>query len=224
LPEDRDKDSSTSPQIKIRIESLSDLVFGLALSIGSLELLARTPQTPPDLAISIGLFAFSFVIVVSIWIGYARVMAVLPKETGGAISLNLILLFCVVLEPYLFFVLQSKPSSLSLSDWAYFLDWASLGYALDVGAMFLILGGLIRLTLRGQGNKNLDLSPKLFRRFRLAMVFYAVIGAFYLISALPIFWIDTPVGPLRFVFWYSAFAFVFLGLLNRRRERVKKSS
>lgn len=206
---------STSPRIKIRIESLSDLVFGLALSIGSLELLARTPQTPADLGTSVLLFAFSFLIVVLIWFGYARIVAVTSQETGGAVSLNLLLLFCVVLEPYLFFVLQSKPSDLS------FLDWASFGYALDVGAMFLILGGLIRLILRRKslGLEEFDLHPVLLRRFRLAMFFYAVIGGAYFVSALPFFWVDTPIGPLRFVFWYSAFAFTFLGILNRRRER-----
>lgn len=57
---------SAVPRINIRVESLSDLIFGLALSIGSLELLARTPQTPIDLATSVGLFAFSFLIAVAI--------------------------------------------------------------------------------------------------------------------------------------------------------------
>jgi len=97
LSGERIEEYSASPRIKIRIESLSDLVFGLALSIGSLELLARTPQTPGDLATSVWLFAFSFLIVVSIWFGYARIMAVISQETGGAISLNLLLLFCVAL-------------------------------------------------------------------------------------------------------------------------------
>jgi hypothetical protein len=146
-------------------------------------------------------------------------MAIISQETGGAISLNLLLLFCVALEPYLFFVLQSKPSDLS------FLNWASFGYALDVGAMFLILGGLIRPILRGKnmGVERLDLHPVLLRRFRVAMLFYAFVGGSYLVSALPIFWVDTPIGPLRSIFWYSAFAFAFLGILNRRRERIRRS-
>src|SRR2546428_13753076 len=38
-------------------------------------------------------------------------------------------------------------------------------------------------------------------------------------------WIDTPIGPLRFVFWYSAFAFAFLGILNRRRgEHIERNA
>src|SRR5215472_3657003 len=120
------------PRIKIRTEQLSDLVFGLALSIGSLELLARTPQTPSDLATSVALFAFSFLIVVAIWVGFARVMTIISQETPWTMGLNLLLLFCVALEPYLFFILQSQPGNHD------FLDWASFAYALDVGGMFLI--------------------------------------------------------------------------------------
>jgi uncharacterized membrane protein len=217
LLEEKTQEFSAIPRINIRVESLSDLVFGLALSIGSLELLARPPQTASDLATSIGLFAFSFMIVVAIWLGYARIMAVMPRETGGALSLNMVLLFCVVLEPYLFFVLQSRPGDFS------FLDWASFGYAIDVGGMFLILAGLILLILKRIDRKELKLHSVLLERFRLAMYLYVLVGGTYLFSALPFLWVDTPVGPVRFVLWYSAFAFVFLGIFNRRRERVRRS-
>ena len=129
-------------------------------------------------------------------------------------------MFCVALEPYLFFVLQSKASDVS------FLDWASSGYALDVGAMFLILGGLIRpiLQQKSQRAERLGLHPVLLRRFRVAMFLYAFVGGCYLVSVLPIFWVDTGLGPIRFVLWYSAFAFAFLGILNRRRERTQTTN
>ena len=218
MSETNKQELSTAPRINIRVESLSDLVFGLALSIGSLELIARTPQTPTDLAVSIGLFGFSFMVVVAIWIGYARIMAVMPQSAGGTLSLNMLLLFGVVLEPYLFFVLQSKPGDFS------FLDWASFGYALDIGAMFLILGGLIQIVIKRTGRKELKLHPLLLDRYRLAKSFYILIGAAYLVSALPFFWIDTPIGRARFVLWYSAFAFVFLGVFYRRRERSHHST
>jgi uncharacterized membrane protein len=218
LSEENTQEFSAVPRINLRVESLSDLVFGLALSIGALELLARVPQSPSDLAKSIGLFAFSFLIVVAIWLGYARIMAVMPQRAGGVLSLNMVLLFCVVLEPYLFFVLQSRPGDFS------FLDWASFGYAIDVGGMFLILAGLILLILKRIDRKELKLHSVLLGRFRLAMYLYVFVGGTYLFSALPFFWIDSPVGPVRFVLWYSAFAFVFLGVFNRRRERVQRGN
>lgn len=218
MPEEKSPDVAAVPRIKIRIESLSDLVFGLALSIGSLELIARTPQNSVELATNVGLFGFSFFIVVSIWLGYARIIAIVPQETGRALSLNILLLFLVVLEPYLFFVLQTGPGD------SPFLDSASFGYALDVGGMFLILAGMIRITLQ-EKKKGLgtELHPVLYRRLRLATKFYLAIGGFYVTSALPFFWIESPVGFLRFLFWYSAFGFVFFGIINRRRERVSKS-
>ena len=210
----RSEKDQSFPRIKIRIESLSDLVFGLALSIGSLELLAKTPQHPDDLAVSLSLFAFSFFIVISIWIGYTRIMTITPQETSGTVSLNLLLLFCVVLEPYLFFLLQTMPSDISLPE------WTSFAYALDVGGMFLILGAMIRLALSRKTSKEIqELHPLLLQRFRLAMIFYTIIGGSYALSALPFFWVETPVGMLRFTFWYSSFAFVFLGVVFRRLEK-----
>jgi hypothetical protein len=55
---------AASPKIKLRIESLSDLVFGLALSLGSLVLISKPTQTPSDLVSGVMLFGFSFAIVV----------------------------------------------------------------------------------------------------------------------------------------------------------------
>lgn len=218
MPEEKSPDISAIPRIKIRAESLSDLVFGLALSIGSLELIARVPKDSFDLAVSVGLFSFSFFIVVSIWLGYARIIAITPQETGRSLALNILLLFCVVLEPYLFFILQSNPSNPPDPS---FLNWASFGYAIDVGGMFLILGGMIRITLQEKKRRRgEELHLMLDRRLRLAAKFYAVIGGLYLISALPFFWVDSQIGFLRFLFWYSAFGFVFFGILNRRRERA----
>ena len=209
------------PRIKIRIEQLSDLVFGLALSIGSLELLAKTPQTPEDLGASVALFAFSFFIVISTWIGYTRIMTIVTQETSGAVGLNILLLFCVVLEPYLFFVLQTNPS-VPTSPPDAFLEWASFGYAVDVGFMFVILGGLIQLALRQKkmlGKEVPELHPMLRQRFKGSMVFYLFIGAVYILSALPFFWVHFLNSYLRFYLWYSSFAFVFVGVVNRRRER-----
>lgn len=204
------QESPSAPRIKIRIESLSDLIFGLALSIGSLELIARTPQTPADLGTSVVLFAFSFVVVVSIWVGYTRIMAVLPGEGGSTFALNLVLLFCVALEPYLFYVLQSNPSQ-DLT----FLYWASVGYALDVGGMLVVLASMIYLIVRGR-SKDLDLHPVTLRRFRIFMYSYLLTGGVYLVSALPIFWVETPIGFLRFDLWYSAFAFFLVAFASRR--------
>src|SRR2546430_4664180 len=72
-------------------------------------------------------------------------MAILPFEIRGTYLLNLILLFCVAIEPYLLYVLFSGPLDL--------LNFASSVYALDAGAMMLILAGLVYL-LPGEDKKR----------------------------------------------------------------------
>jgi len=96
------------PPIKVRLESLSDLVFGLALSIGSLSLILNIPTTAGGLSVDVEVFAFSFLIIVGVWLNYSRIVSVLPVETGGIMSLNLALLFCVAIEPFLFYLLFVK--------------------------------------------------------------------------------------------------------------------
>src|ERR1700722_908550 len=99
------------PKIKIRIESLSDLVFGLALSIGSLVLLSKPALSLNDVVINVVEFGFSFLIIVFTWLGYSRTMAVLSSETPHTLYLNLFLLFLVAVEPSLFYVLVSSTTN-----------------------------------------------------------------------------------------------------------------
>jgi len=72
-------------RIKVRIESLSDLVFGLALSIGLLEFLSSPARDPLGLARNLAFFGFSFFILVFTWLGYSRTMAVVQVETEASL-------------------------------------------------------------------------------------------------------------------------------------------
>jgi uncharacterized membrane protein len=202
------------PRTKLRIENLSDLVFGLALSIGSIILISKLPLSPGDLISSIGLFGFSFLIVISIWTGYTRTMAVLPTEVRGAFLLNIALLFCVAIEPYLFYVLQLE-STLG------FLDFASSVYAVDVGAMMFILAGLIYLVLREEKTGvSKGLPQSLLTRLRSIRTAEVSTGAIFLVSALPFVWLPDMIGSyIRFDLWYASFA-VFFVLFYLRRRRV----
>jgi hypothetical protein len=202
---------------KIRIESLSDLVFGLALSIGSVFLIGKVPQTGQDLADDVLLFGFSFLILVMTWLGYSRTIAVLPVEVPFALLVNLLLLFCVALEPYLFFILQSV-QTLDL------LNSGSMAYALDVGVMFLLLSALAFLVVKEEGKTSPNgghprLHPVVLRRFRRVMKAEAIVGAIFVVSALPIFWTMTPIGYLRFTLWYSSFVILPAGTLRSVREK-----
>jgi len=172
---------------KLRLENLSDLVFGLALSLGSIILVSKSVATPSDLVTNVALFGFSFLIVIWIWSGYTRVMAVLPSEVRGTFMLNIALLFCVAIEPYLFYVLY-QPISLS------FLDFASSLYAIDGAAMMFILAGLGYIVMgvekRRKGSVQ-GFNPERFRQ-----IVYAEVGsgAIFLFSSLPFTWIQDGLG------------------------------
>ncbi|HZD12682.1 MAG TPA: TMEM175 family protein [Candidatus Binatus sp.] len=193
---------SSIPKIKVRIESLSDLVFGLALSFGSLILIGSQPKNGLDLLVNIFIFGFSFMIVVMTWIGYTRTITVLPAEASYALVLNLGLLFCVALEPYLFYLLIT-------TQLVGVAEPASIAYAVDAGLMFLFLAGLARLVVMSQQKiRDSQLHPLVLKRFNRLMKIQAIIGGIYVISALPIFWINTPFGYLRFYLWFSPFLIV----------------
>lgn len=202
-------DSVEVKRVKIRIEGLSDIVFGLALSIGSLILIGNLPQTPADLGTDLALFFFSFVLVVISWLLYTRIMSVLPVEVRGSIILNIFLLLFIALEPYLFYVLQTS-QTLEL------LTWSTFAYAMDVGMIYIILGGLAYIFMREERRPGTELRihPALVKRFKRTMLAEFFVGGVFLLSALPFFWVSTPYGYLRFDLWYltiGAIVFWFPG-------------
>ncbi|MGI0091263.1 MAG: TMEM175 family protein, partial [Nitrososphaerales archaeon] len=210
---------SSYRKIRPRIESLSDLVFGLALSIGSLALIGSIPKDTSFLESGVLYFAFSFLIVIMIWAGYTRTLAYLPIETEATFFLNVALLFVVALEPFLFYVLLSvqpaSPGGLS------FLDSASIAYALDVGAMYLILSRFA-LMVSIEENRKGDPSNLLIRRFKLLAVWLAVVAALFLVSALPIFRVQVGGSSLRFDLWYASLAIFIATRFVGHEPRVRK--
>lgn len=205
-------------RIKGRIESLSDLVFGLALSIGSIALIGNIPRDPGSLESDILFFAFSFLIVIMMWGGYTRTVAYLSIETESIFYLNVALLFVVALEPFLFYVLVSQPSSPSALP---FVDTASAFYAIDVGSMYMILAGFTYIVAMQEAKK--DKQNILVGRFKRLTFWFTVAAAMFLFSALPIFSALTSLGFLRFYFWYASLALSFMSRLIGRSPKDKPS-
>jgi uncharacterized membrane protein len=189
------------PRTKIRIESLSDLVFGLALSIGSLILVDRGVQSSESLGVNVLLFGFGFLIIVMVWLRYSRTMAVLPVDVPFVLLANLALLFLVALEPYLFYVLWSVQTA-GLSD------SASAAYALDIGGMFAMQAALAHLVVKEEKTRShgqSHLHPVALARFRRVARMNAILCVVFVVSALPFFWVSTPIGPLRYYLWAASF-------------------
>jgi len=186
--------SGAVPQIpRPRIQGLSDLIFGLALSIGAIQLVGSLPQTHNALVADISAFAFSFLILISVWNRYTTTMSVMPVETPALVRLNLFLLFLVALEPFLFNLLINPLSSPALGP------EVSSYYALDVAGMNLILAYFTHvLTLE---EKNL-IPSDLRRRYRITRNLLLLGATVFLVSDIPIFW-DIPFAGinLRVVLW-----------------------
>lgn len=200
------------PRIKVRIEGLSDIVFGLALSIGSLALISNLPSSPEIFAGDIVLFVFSFMLVVISWFFYTRVLSVLPVEVGGALVLNVVLLLCVALEPYTLYVLQTTQT-------VALLTWSSFAYAVDVGLIYLVLGGLANILVKEAKRPGTELKvhPIIVRRMRHTMQAQLFVAGVFLVSALPFFWVVYDGSYLRFDLWYLSIGVVFIWLATRRR-------
>jgi uncharacterized membrane protein len=175
-----------------RIEAFSDLIFGLALSIGALTLIGQQPTSFEALMGALGLYGFSFLILVSVWLSYSTITSVLPAETETLTSLNIVLLFLVSVEPFLFNQLFAKNGSM-FSD-------VSIVYAIDLAAMFMILA-FFNHSLADE--KKSRVPKDHLKRYRFASNYALLIAAVFLISTLPFF--ETAyVIPLRVIVWIIA--------------------
>ncbi len=180
---------------KSRIESLSDLIFGLALSIGALALIGSAPNSFENLLKSIVYFAFSFLILISVWYAYTRTMSNVRIETRSDVELNIVLLFLVSIEPFLFneLVVPNLPA-----------EYVSILYALDLGGLFVIQALFANSILADKNRPE-----KLLREYAARRNAAITGGVIFFISTLPIFWSwSIPINsqthiPLRFIMWIA---------------------
>jgi len=202
-----------------RIQSLSDLIFGLALSIGALTLIGQQPATFQQLMVSLGLYAFSFMILINVWRTYSTIMSVLPVETSGLTDLNILLLFLVSIEPYLFNELFAVYGEMWYN--------VSILYSLDLAAMFLVLA-FFNHSLADEEKK---LVPESFlRKYKLGRNLCLLMIAVCIVSTAPFFGSITVLHlmigklpydiPLRVFPWIAA---LLLGWSRHFLEQTAKS-
>jgi len=196
---------------KARIESLSDMIFGLALAISSIPLISRLPARPAGILVDVSEFGFSFLILISVWLGYTNIMSVLPVEDSVTVTLNLVLLFLVSIEPYLFYL----NITFDLLSHELFLDPASMLYALDMTGLMLCLAFLTQQLAR----EEKGLVPKeSLGRYKRVMSILFISAALFAITILPIFWTLKLQGlPIRFYFWLIPLILSFVMRISGRR-------
>jgi uncharacterized membrane protein len=194
-----------------RIQTLSDLIFGLALSIGAIALLSEKPSSIIGLASSLIGFGWAFLILALVWVRYTRIMSVLPVETGRMMGANMLLLFLVSVEPYLYnlITLSFVPLPGQLDS-----GITTALYAVDMGSIFLIIAYFTHeLTIEEK-----RLIPKeLLRNYRLQRNTTIASAALFLFSTLPIFWSFVVFGlQARFILWMGTF---LVWIVRREVER-----
>ena len=208
-----EKSEAESPKLRNRIEGLSDLVFGLALSLGAIALIEHIPTTAGQLSGDVVNFGFSFLIIVGIWLGYTRIATLLPAETRISMLLNMALLFCVALEPFLYYVQQT-------TTYLPFLDYSSEFYGLDLGFMFAILGAMTYMIVPNARSRKTTLNVTPLGSFKTTVAVDGIASAMFIVSTLGIFWVQIPgIGFLRFLIWYCALSIFFGVRLLRLADR-----
>ncbi len=186
-----------------RIQTLSDLIFGLASQIGALTLIGQQPTNFESVVASLLFYSFSFLILISVWRSYSTLLSVLPVETEPLVNLNILLLFTVSIEPYLFnqlFIISGD-----------FWNNISILYGADLAVMFLILA----FFNHSLGKEEKTLSSKSYiKRFRLDRNYDVLTATIFIVSTLPVFEVNSfqVFGhgiPLRVVVWIGALIFGF---------------
>jgi uncharacterized membrane protein len=198
-----------------RIQSLSDLIFGLALSIGSLNLISQKPTSLLEIATSLVYFGFTFYVLASVWVRYSRIMSVLPSETGMVLAINILLLFLVSVEPYLYNLMIG--SSNAPPPGQLYLGTTTSLFAADMGSIMLILAYFSN-QLTAEERK---LIPKeLLRNYRLLTYSSVITAALFFVSILPIFWSLAVLGiQSRFFLWMGLAVVLNVRRLVERRTK-----
>jgi len=141
---------------------LSDLIYGLSLSIGAISLVITNSQASSgnDIDRNILEFLFVFLILITSWIIYTSDMSVLPLETRLVTFLNVVLLILVAIIPYLFDQAVSRYNTLDIQS------YASTLFTFDYAGSLFIMAGFAHLI--AQEEKQLVDSDQVirFRRIR----------------------------------------------------------
>jgi hypothetical protein len=126
-----------------RLESLSDLIYGLSLSIGAIGLVVNSVQSSGtgDINRNIIDFVFVFLILVTSWIVYTETTSVLPIETRPVTSLNVVLLVFVAIMPYLFEQAIFQSNTVGVQN------YASSLFVLDVSGQVLIASAFAHIVV-----------------------------------------------------------------------------
>ena len=187
-----------------------------------MQLVGNLPQKPEDIGPELLAFGFSFLILINVWNRFTSTTSVMPVETALMVRLNMLLLFLVAIEPFLFDIMSADGfnSTTLLGNVGVA---ASVYYAFDIAGMNLILGLFTHILASEEKN----LIPKeLIGRYKTIRDLLFLGGAMFLVSALPVFWAISIAGvPGRILIWFLTIPEVWthrmLGFRSITENRAK---
>ncbi len=196
-----------------QVENLADMIFGLALSIGSLILVSTPPTSAHEVLDDVIAFVYGFIILVAIWQAFSQHMLVVKVETRALLRVTYLMLFLVAIEPYLFNLITSpQPTAPNVER---IDELASMLYAADLAGLMFALAFFSYTVVRQERVED-DIC-RLFRRRRDA---YLLSGAAFVVSLLPFWWSITLFGVrLRYLIWIVAPLLILTNRLVRRARR-----
>lgn len=142
------------------IEDLSNIVFGLALTIGALTLVKPSEDSFVELISILSSFGLSFLVLLWFWWLYNRTMKDMVMDRRAKYVLNFVLLFLVIIEPYLLSIVNTVSGATA--------------YAIDLGTAVMIFVAFWHLMLKETPTSDVARREKLSRG-RNSMVISAVV-------------------------------------------------
>ena len=198
------------------IENLSNLVFGLSLSIVALILITNPADTPREMAEDILWFTFSFMIVISVWKSYVAIVAEMEVWNSRDVRLNILLLLFVGLEPYLFNAITFGNDKLTPAMQDEMNNLGTIAFALNIAAILLILAIYYHILAKEHAKCAKDLA-----RYKAERNQRILTGSIFAVSALPWFWgVKLANTELRYVIWFVP---LVLLTINMIRELLSKN-
>jgi uncharacterized membrane protein len=182
---------------KKRIEDLSNLVFGLALTLGAISLTKPDTDDLGSLFNTIIQFGLSFAVIIWIWWLYNNLINERDLVRKGMVPLNILLLFLVVIEPFLLSV------SLPYSS-------GKIAYSFDLGLTLLIFALFYNAAISDQ-----IMAPTELERRRLRFNRNLTVGcaSIFFVSLIPQLLLGVDGANIQSLMWLSA---LFIGAIGRR--------
>lgn len=179
-----------SARTKTAISNLSNMIFGLALSLGTFTFITSGFSNLGNVLNNLFIFAFSFILLFFIWIRYTGVFEVMRIDNRMNIVLHGVILFFVVIEPYLYGLMASGSNTFNAATTSLF--------AFDMTVLMLALGYAYNI-----GISYIDRSRKeTIRRYRMRRDSMLVSGTIFAISLIPqLLYISVEGIPVRFILW-----------------------